>query len=157
MFDCMKVAIIGAGLIGSKRADAVVLDSNLIYICDVDTRKGGDLAKKHSSTFVKDYRKVLSQDSVDVVIVATTNKYLAQISVESLNAGKHVLCEKPLGRDLSESYKIEHSAKSANNSERHFQRTPGKECHANSAFRRLACSHHLFVRCFCLWHFGDTL
>ena len=102
----MNVAIIGAGLIGAKRAEVVVKNSNLKIICDVDSSRAKTIAKKHTSAFCFDYKEVINQDAIDAVIVATTNEYLAPISVASLNAGKHVLCEKPLGRNVEESQEI---------------------------------------------------
>lgn len=109
----MKVAIIGAGHIGAKRADVVVLDSDLVFVCDVDPTRGRNLAKKHATSFLDDYSEVISQDGVDAVIVATTNEFLAQIAIDSLKSGKHVLCEKPLGRNASESSQIADATKTA--------------------------------------------
>ena len=102
----MKVAIIGAGLIGAKRADAVVHDSNLNLICDVDYKRAEELANKYEADFCTDYNEVVSHNGIDTVIVATINKFSTQISVDCLNAGKHILCEKPLGRNVEESRAI---------------------------------------------------
>jgi len=102
----MNVAIIGAGLIGTKRADAVVQNSVLKLVCDIDSKRGEELAKKYDATFCSDYKEVVIHDEIDAVIVSTTNKFLTPISVACLNAGKHVLCEKPLGRNFEESQAI---------------------------------------------------
>jgi predicted dehydrogenase len=50
---------------------------------------------------VTDWRKVVARDDVDLVSVATPNAYHEEISVAALQAGKHVLCEKPLALDLA--------------------------------------------------------
>ena len=102
----MNVAIIGAGLIGAKRADAVVQNSDLKLICDVDSKRSEELAAKHDASFCADYNEAVNHNVIDAVIVATTNKFLTPISVACLNAGKHVLCEKPLGRNADESKAI---------------------------------------------------
>ena len=102
----MKVAIIGAGLIGTKRADAVIQDSDLKLICDIDLKRSEELAAKYNTAFCTDYNEVTNYNGIDIVIVATINKFLAPISVACLNAGKHILCEKPLGRNDKESQAI---------------------------------------------------
>ena len=102
----MNVAIIGAGFIGAKRAESVVQNSDLKLVCDVDSKRGGELAAKHDTSFCTDYNEVVSHNGIEVVIVATINKFLAPISVASLSTGKHVLCEKPLGRNFEESQTI---------------------------------------------------
>ena len=109
----MNVAIIGAGLIGTKRAGAVVKNSDLKLVCDLDSKRAEELAEKYKSDFCLDYNEIVSYDDINTVIVATTNEYLAPISVASLRAGKHVLCEKPLGRNSSESLEIVDAAKAA--------------------------------------------
>jgi predicted dehydrogenase len=48
----------------------------------------------------RDYREVLARDDIDVVTIATPNSSHEQIAVEALQAGKHVLCEKPLALSL---------------------------------------------------------
>jgi len=111
--DSMKVAIVGAGLIGAKRAEAVIQVSDLKLICDVDSKKVKDLSDNYNVAFCTGYKEVVNDNRIEVVIVATTNKFLTPISVASLNADKHVLCEKPLGRNLSESRQIADSAKAA--------------------------------------------
>ena len=45
---------------------------------------------------------VIKNEEVDVVIVSVPNKYMLPVVTEALKAGKHVLCEKPLGRNSSE-------------------------------------------------------
>jgi len=49
---------------------------------------------------------VISRSDIDIVIVATVNKFLAPITKSALKYGKHVLCEKPLGRNIEESREI---------------------------------------------------
>ena len=109
----MNVAIIGAGLIGAKRAGAVVKNSDLKLVCDLDSKRAEELAKKYDADFCTHYNEVVNHNGIDTVIVATTNKFLTSISVASLNAAKYVLCEKPLGRNSSESRQIADSAKAA--------------------------------------------
>jgi predicted dehydrogenase len=99
------VAIIGAGLIGRKRARAIADDpsSRLVATVDTDLRKAEGLAADFGGEAGTDWENAVSRKDVDVVIVATYNKFLAPISIAALEHGKHVLCEKPLGRTSGES------------------------------------------------------
>ena len=103
-----NVAIIGAGLIGRKRALALkrIKEAKLKVIVDVVPERAESLAREFDCDWGTEWQKVISRNDIDVVIVATVNKYLAEISIRSLENKKHVLCEKPLGRNVEESIKI---------------------------------------------------
>jgi predicted dehydrogenase len=88
-------AIIGCGLIGRKRA-AALRGLPLLYTCDLDAARAADLAKTVPGTqAVTDYKAVLADPKVDAVIVSTLNASLAPITLAAVQAGKHVLVEKP--------------------------------------------------------------
>jgi len=110
----MNVAIIGAGLIGNKRAQALEKTDRLAMVYDTDIEAAKNLAHKFKAKTVVDLDKIILDFAVDVVIVAVVNKYLAEIAVKLLEAGKHVLCEKPLGRNFSESKEIVQAALKSN-------------------------------------------
>ena len=93
-----RVAIIGCGLIGKKSADAV--GANMVTACaDIDIDRARALNAPVAS---KDWRDIIKRDDVDVVIVATINSMLAEVSAAALDAGKHVLVEKPAARNVAE-------------------------------------------------------
>ena len=98
-------AIIGCGLIGRKRANAL-RGANLRYACDLDAARAADLAKNSPGTkVITDYATALADPKVDAVIVATLNSSLAPITLAAVQAGKHVLVEKPgaiAARELTE-------------------------------------------------------
>ena len=99
-----RVAVIGAGRAGSHRAAAVAADesSRLVAVCDVDEAAARGLAAEHGARAHGDWRTLVAADGVDLVVVSTPHHLLAEISVTSLEAGRHVLCEKPLGRNAAE-------------------------------------------------------
>ena len=99
-----RVALIGAGRAGSRRAAAVAADeaSRLVAVCDVDERAARRLAAEHGARAHGDWRTLAAADGVDLVVVSTPHHLLAEISVAALEAGRHVLCEKPLGRNAAE-------------------------------------------------------
>jgi len=100
-----NVGIIGAGLIGKKRASVLneFHNCHLIVTADIDRSAAESLAQKYSGETESDWQKVIRRKDIDIVVVATYNKFLAPICVDSLKNGKHVLCEKPLGRNAKES------------------------------------------------------
>jgi predicted dehydrogenase len=98
----MNVAIIGCGLIGRKRALALDPDDRLAACCDIQPETAERFAKEFNCPCYSDYNQLLGNADCDAVVVAVVNKYIQQIVVESLKMGKHVLAEKPLGRNASE-------------------------------------------------------
>ncbi|OIO20675.1 hypothetical protein AUJ17_04970 [Candidatus Micrarchaeota archaeon CG1_02_47_40] len=103
----MKWGIIGAGLIGKKRALALSeLGEEILLVSDLDLAKADSLAKECNARSSSNWKEVARSREIDAVIVATTHDFLSKITVESLKHGKHVLVEKPAGRTPSEVKKI---------------------------------------------------
>lgn len=104
------VGIIGAGNFTKMTVMPVLkkIGARYKYISSAGGLTANSLAKKygfeHSTT---DYNKILSDPSVDLVIITTRHNLHAKMVVESLNAGKNVFVEKPLAIDESELLKIE--------------------------------------------------
>jgi len=90
--------------VGRKRAAVVAArdDCSLESVCDVDGRVARSLADDVGASAVPSWQELLGDTDLDLVVVATTHDALAQISMAALNAGKHVLCEKPVGRNPAE-------------------------------------------------------
>ena len=114
-----NVGIIGCGLIGNKRAQAIKrLSSNspstgenkLVLCCDIEISRAQALADRFRAKTTNRWEDVVTAKEVDILIVATVNKYIAPITIEALKNGKHVLCEKPLGRDVKEANEIMNTA-----------------------------------------------
>jgi predicted dehydrogenase len=65
---------------------------------------------KDSDVF-SDHKKLLERKDIDAVLIATHDPWHAQITIDSLEAGKHVYCEKPLTRYLDEAFKVHDTVK----------------------------------------------
>jgi len=101
--SALRVGIVGAGLIGSRRADfAAAAGDAVVAVADVDSGRAGALAGRHGARPFADWRRLLDSEELDAVVVATVNRHLSEISVAALEAGRHVLCEKPPGRTAAE-------------------------------------------------------
>ena len=95
----MQIAIIGAGLIGKKRALALPQEVRLTHICDVAQVRCDQFATEFQCTAVYDWKEIIDNPALEAVIIATPNKHLAEIGAAAIKAGKHVLIEKPGARN----------------------------------------------------------
>jgi predicted dehydrogenase len=112
----MGVAVIGCGLIGERRAATAAghPDTRLVLAVDpVAERRDAVAAAAAPASTAADWRAALDHPDVDVVVVATPNGYLADIGAAALEAGRHVLLEKPMGRGLDEALRLERVATSS--------------------------------------------
>ena len=98
----------GCGFIGRRRAEVVRRspDDQLVIVADVDEGRVTSLAREMGCSVTTDWREVVASDNVDAIIVCTTNKWLAPISIAALQNDKHVLVEKPMARNLAEAEKL---------------------------------------------------
>jgi len=98
----MRLGIIGCGLIGQKRAQAALACGATVPIVgDIDVERANALAARTKGKATQNWRDLLTAD-VDAVVIATTHDFLAEISLACVEAGKHVLVEKPAGRSAKE-------------------------------------------------------
>jgi predicted dehydrogenase len=96
----MRITIIGCGLIGSKRAAAAV-GHEIIAVCDPNAERRARLAQQTGAREIGDWREAVAVDA-DAVVIATPHDQLAQIALAAVEAGRHVLVEKPAGRRPAE-------------------------------------------------------
>lgn len=98
----MRVAIVGCGLIGQKRAKALA-GAQLAVCCDLKLALAERLAAGNpGARATADWQEVVRAADVDIVIVATVHKELAVVAAGAAAAGKHVLVEKPGARRAAE-------------------------------------------------------
>jgi predicted dehydrogenase len=111
----LRVAVIGCGLIGKRRAREVTAhpQTTLAWAIDLDPVVAAEVAAMAGAKSGTDWTEAIADSSVDVVVVATPNGLLSQIAASSLRAGKHVLLEKPMGRNLREALEIRDAAAAA--------------------------------------------
>ena len=72
--------------------------AELVAVCDMHEGAAAEVARACGGKVVATWREVVEDAGIDIVVVATTHDGLAEISAAALRAGKHVLCEKPVGR-----------------------------------------------------------
>ncbi len=94
------MGIVGCGLIGNKRAEALG-DDELIGCFDVDAARAQALAAEHGGEVFGSLSELLGA-GLDVVIVAVVHNQLADVACAALGAGAHVLVEKPAGVSVAD-------------------------------------------------------
>ena len=94
----MNVAIIGCGFIGNKRIKNLQ-GGSLLFCTDKNIKCAQDLASQvNGCQTLASWQEVMEKPEIDCVIIATTHEVLTEISLAAINAGKHVLVEKPAAR-----------------------------------------------------------
>ncbi len=98
----MNIAIIGCGFIGDKRARTLT-NCRLVACADRMKERAEAFAQSRAGVdSYADWRELLSRSDIDAVIVATSHDALAEITLNAVRAGKHVLVEKPAARTAAE-------------------------------------------------------
>jgi len=114
----VRVAILGTGGMANRHAElyAQIPGVELVAGCDVDRARVEAFCAKHgipASGAYTDLATLLRECPCDAVSNVTPDAFHAPLSIQVLKAGKHILCEKPLGLDYSETKRMVAAAKKA--------------------------------------------
>ena len=96
------IGIVGCGMIGQKRAKALGVGGQLVACADIDITRAEHLAQGSDAKAFFDWHMLIELPEVDIVVIATLHNSLAEITLAAVNAGKHVLVEKPAARSATE-------------------------------------------------------
>ena len=113
----IRIGIIGCGGIAEGKhlpSLAKLEEVELVGFCDIVVERAKEAAAKYGiegAIVYKDYKELLKDKSIDVVHVLTPNKSHSFITVDALEAGKHVMCEKPMAKSTEEAQKMIEAAK----------------------------------------------
>ena len=117
MAKLIKVGIIGCGGIANGKhmpSLSRVADCEMVAFCDIIPERAEAAAKTYGTADAKvytDYKELLKDETIDVVHVCTPNRSHSFITVDALEAGKHVMCEKPMAINSAEAKKMLDAAK----------------------------------------------
>jgi predicted dehydrogenase len=121
--DRIQVAIVGVGFgIGQNHLVGIqenANENNTVITAASDVfNKRRDFAKAKANLkdgdVYDDYRKMLERKDIDAVLIATHDPWHAQITMDTVDSGRHVYCEKPLTRYLGEAFQVYDKVKSSN-------------------------------------------
>ncbi len=112
----INIGIIGAGRIGKVHAQSIcnfVKNAKVKSIADpFITEETKAWAKTQNINEVyEDYHKILQDDEIDAVLICSSTDTHSPISIEAINANKHVFCEKPIDYDISKIAQVQEALK----------------------------------------------
>jgi len=93
----VRFAIIGCGRIAQRHAEHIHQRGKLVAVCDIVNSKADQLAEKYGAKAYYEEKELLEKEKeIDVIAICTPNGLHAKHSIEALNAGFNVICEKPM-------------------------------------------------------------
>jgi predicted dehydrogenase len=103
----LRAGIIGTGFIGPVHLEALRrLGVPVMALCDLPERVRAAADRTGLSEAYGDYREMLRSPTVDVVHITAPNRFHCEMSLAALQAGKHVVCEKPLAMNTRETARV---------------------------------------------------
>lgn len=112
----VRYGIIGCGAIAQRRHIPECVanpESKLAALADPVKERVEELAARHGAKAYTDYKQMLADPGIDAIVVAGPNSLHAAQTIEALNAGKHVLCEKPMATTREDARAMMDAAKKA--------------------------------------------
>ncbi len=128
----LNLGVIGVAGRGAENLRAVSSE-NITALCDVDENHLKVAAERFpSAKKYRDFRRLLDQKEIDAVVISTPDHTHAVAAVAALTSGRHVYCEKPLTRTVSESRIVTEAAR-----KQKLVTQIGTQIHAGNNYRRV--------------------
>jgi UDP-N-acetylglucosamine 3-dehydrogenase len=104
----LGVAVIGTGQWGKNHARVYkeLTSTELIAVCDLNPERAKAMATQYGVKAYSDSAQMLKDKSIEAVNVCTWSTILAKEAIKALNAGKHVLVEKPMATNTQQAQKL---------------------------------------------------
>jgi len=109
----LGVAVVGTGFWGKNHARVYkeLASTELVAICDVNAERAKAVAEQFGVKAYTDSGQMLKDKDVEAISVCTWSTYLAEEALKALNAGKHVLVEKPMATNSKQAQELNNLAK----------------------------------------------
>lgn len=94
----VRVGIVGCGIIGRRLALAFAEheETEIVAVCDIDGERASTMASEYDCEYFTNPSDLLIPGKIDLVYVGVPPKFHPEVALEALDAGIHVLCEKPI-------------------------------------------------------------
>ena len=120
----VNVGVIGAGFMGKAHSLAYAALPMFFWpppaipvrkiVAEVSEERAAEAAARFGyETYTSDWRRIIDDPSIDLVDISTPNDTHREIAVAALQAGKHVICEKPLAHDVDDARAMHEAARDA--------------------------------------------
>ncbi|MHB1347956.1 MAG: Gfo/Idh/MocA family protein [Candidatus Humimicrobiaceae bacterium] len=109
----IKVALIGAGFIGHAHASALcqIKNAQIVAVVDNFEENGKKMSQELNTKYFKNIDELLVNTDADLIDICVPTFTHPEIAIKAANAGKHVLCEKPLALSLKDADEMIKAAK----------------------------------------------
>ena len=113
----IRIGIIGCGGIANGKhmpALKTIPEVEMVAFCDIIEERAQKAAAEFGTADAKvytDYKELLKDETIDAVHVLTPNREHAQLTIDALYAGKHVMCEKPMAKSAADARRMVAAAK----------------------------------------------
>ncbi len=99
----LRFAIVGCGRIAQRHAEHIAGQGKLVAVCDTNKERREEMAAKYNSKTYATLDELLQQEkNIDLISICSPNALHAKQSIQALEAGIHVLCEKPMAITVSD-------------------------------------------------------
>jgi len=120
----LNVAVVGAGFMGKAHVVGYTNANKQFWpsevrpvlktVCDIDEDIAKDAKERFGfEKYTTDWKEIINDPEIDVVSICTPNNAHAEVSIQALEAGKHVLCEKPMASTSEEAKAMKKAAEKA--------------------------------------------
>jgi predicted dehydrogenase len=114
----LRFAIVGCGRIAQRHAEHIAGQGKLVAVCDTNKERRDEMAAKYNSKAYVSLDELLQQEkNIDLIAICTPNGLHARQSIQALEAGIHVLCEKPMAITVTD---CERMIAAANKADKHL-------------------------------------
>ena len=107
--NVVGVGVIGTGMIGSLHAENLarrVIGARVAAVMDIDRGRAETVAARCGAKAATDAETLIADPAVDVVLIASPDTSHAELTIACIEAGKPVLCEKPLATTVAEAERV---------------------------------------------------
>lgn len=114
--DRIRIGIIGVGGMGSNHLNSLMKKSEaeniqVAAVSDVYQRRLSRAQATCKGDGYLDYRRLLERKDIDAVLIATPDHWHGKISIDAMQAGKHVYCEKPMTHTVQQAVEVRNAVK----------------------------------------------
>ncbi len=112
--DKIRFGLIGCGRVSPRHVQSIaeIEDARLVALADVVASRAERYAKEQKAEAYVDYRRMLERADIDVISICTPSGLHAQMAIDAMQAGKHVIVEKPMALNLPDADRMIATAES---------------------------------------------